>query len=248
MRRKSVRAVYVSDTHCPDQDAKAVSWAAGKIAEFKPNYLIFGGDLFEADAASRFYNEQKYDILAEYEAGAKVMNLLAGAAPDAKLVWTLGNHDHNLTAAGRIDKRVRDAVHWNRSEWGESFRRWQQVPYDFSAKGVLQLGQVILWHGHDGSEDLNAIRISNACGGFGHRLVVGGHTHTPAGPRAAERTRRIPLPLWYANAGTLGPLRPDWTTRQDTSRWGAAIVRIELTMGRACQPAKNWACEVEVMQ
>lgn len=246
MRRKTVRAAVVSDSHCPDQDEKAVGWAVRQIADFKPDYLIFGGDLFEADAASRFHNEKKYDLLAEYKAGSKLMDRLASLGVE-NLVWCLGNHDANLAAVGRIDKRIRDVVHWNRSEWRQSFLKWRQIPYDFSARGCLQLGQVIFWHGHDGAEDLNAIRINNATGGHGNRLVVGGHTHKPHGSTQVMKSKSVPLPLWCANSGTIGPRRPDWTTRQDTSLWRPAVVKVELQMWRACQPGRNWDCEVEVM-
>lgn len=244
---KTARIAYVTDTHCPDHEPAALRWACGKIEQFKPSHLIFGGDLFEADAASRFYNEKKYDLLAEYEAGSFVLSALAEVAPGAEKVWCLGNHDFNITAPGRIDKRVRSAVHWNQSQWSDHFLRWRQIPYDFSAGGVYQLGQVMAWHGHDGAEDTNAIRINNACGGYSHRLLLGGHTHTPHGPTQVMRTKKIPLPLHYANGGTLGPLRPDWTVRQDTSMWKHAIVFVECTIGRACQPGQNWDCQVEVM-
>lgn len=246
-RRKTVKALYLTDPHCPGHCPKALKWACSRIADFKPDYVIVGGDVFEADAASRFYNEQPYDLLTEYETAARWLDTVAEAGAGADLVWNLGNHDHNIQAKGRIDRRVRRAVDWNESKYGESFRKWRQIPFDFSARGVFQLGQVMFWHGHDGAEDLNAVRINNACGGYGHRLLVGGHVHVPRPPTQAERTKRIPLPLWYANGGTLGPIRPEWTVRQDTSLWAPAVVKVELQMGRACQPGKNWDCEVEVM-
>lgn len=247
-RRKTVRAAYITDPHCPGASAKALTWALGKVSEFKPDYMIVGGDVFEADAASRFQNEQKYDLLAEYEAGAKWLNLVHGATPDAEHVWLHGNHERNLMAPGRLDSRVRRVAHWNVSEWRESFLRWRQYEYDFSPRGCLQLGQVIFYHGFDGSEEYNALRMINATGGHAHRLVVGGHTHRPKPPTQLMRTRTIPMQAWYANGGTLGPTRPEWTTRQCTHEWAPGVVLLELQMGRSCQPERNWDCEVELMR
>jgi hypothetical protein len=248
VRRKTVRVAYITDPHCPLQNEKATAWAISRIADYRPDYVVVGGDVFEADSASRFYNEQPFDLVDEYKAASRWLDLVHDSAPNARHHWLLGNHCSNLQAIGRIDKRLRRAVNWNTSEWGESFRRWTQHEYDFSPGGCLQLGQVLFWHGFDGAEDHNAVRILNATGGHAHRLVVGGHTHKPHGPTQIMRTKSIGLPMWYANGGTLGPTRPGWTQRQDTSLWAAAIVRVELTMGRSCQPAKNWACDVEVMQ
>lgn len=244
----TIKALYLGDSHCPFQDKKSVEWACKQIAKFKPDYLIFGGDLFEADAASRFDNEYDHDFRDEQHAAAALLDQLAGAGGGAQLVWSLGNHDQNVRNPGRVGRRLRRSIDWNNCEWRDSFKAWRQIPYDFSPDGTFQLGQVIFWHGHGGLEDTNAIKLNNACGGFAHRLVVGGHTHTPHGPTQVMKTKTLPLPLWYANGGTLGPLRPGWTQRQDTSRWAAAVVKVELKMGRACQPGKNWDCVVEKMK
>lgn len=246
-RRKTVKALYLTDPHCPGHSPKALRWACQRICDYKPDYLIVGGDVFEADAASRFNNEKDYDLLHEYQIAAGWLDAVADAGPGCALVWCLGNHDHNIKSKGRIDRRVRRAVDWNESKYGSAFGRWRQIPYDFSARGTFQLGQVLFWHGFDGAEDSNAIRINNACGGYGNRLVIGGHTHKPHGPTQITKSKTIPLPLWFANGGTLGPTRPDWTTRQDTSLWAPAVVKVELQMGRACQPGLNWDCDVEVM-
>lgn len=245
---RTIKAAYFTDPHCPLQDDAAVEWAHKVVSEFKPDYLICGGDLFEASAASRFDNEDKHDLRDEYRAGALLLDSLAGAVPDANLVWIRGNHDRNLQNPGRIERPLRSQLHWNVSEWRDSFLRWKQIPYDFSAAGCFQLGQVMFWHGFDGPQDVNAIRINNITGGHAHRLVVGGHTHTPHGPQQVMRTKKVRLPLWYANGGTLGPRSPEWTHRQDTSEWKPAVVLVELASTRRCLATKNWECRTEVME
>ncbi|MDF1702397.1 MAG: metallophosphoesterase family protein [Planctomycetota bacterium] len=246
-RRKIIKAAYVTDPHCPFQNSTSVYWALGQIREYKPDYLIMGGDLFEASAASRFENEDKHDLRDDYRAGARLLDALADAGAGADLVWCRGNHDDNIACVGRIQRGLRSQVHWSASEWADSFRRWKQIPYDYSADGCFQLGQVMFWHGFH-NEEMDAIKLNNMTGGHAHRLVVGGHTHRPHGPTQVMRTKKVPLPLWYANGGTLGPTRPAWTQRQDTSGWKAGFVMVELTAGRACQPGRNWDCVVEVMK
>lgn len=245
---KTTKAAYFTDPHCPHHNQQAVEWACKVIREFKPDHLICGGDLFEASAASRFDNEDKHDLRDEYRAGASLLDTVADAGSGANLVWVSGNHDRNLQNPGRIERPLRSQLHWNVSEWRDSFLRWKQIPYEFSAAGCYQLGQVMFWHGFGSNEDIDAIKLNNMTGGHAHRLVVSGHTHVPHGPTQVTRTKRVRLPLWYANGGTLGPSNPAWTHRQDTSGWKPAVVLVELTSERRCLAKKNWECYVEVME
>lgn len=245
MRRKTVKVACVSDTHCPFEDKKAVDWALGVVREFGPDYFVFLGDLIEAGAASRFDNEYSHDFRDEQRSGARILDRMRDAGGDAERIWCWGNHDGHSSDPGRIDKALRSAVHFNNCEWRASYLAWKQIPFDFGPNGVFQLGQVGFWHCHDGAEDTNTIKINNACGGHAHRLWIGGHTHRPHGPTQVMKSKAVPLPLWYANTGTLGPRRPRWAHRQDTSMWGPAVALVELSMGRACQPSANWSCHVE---
>jgi predicted phosphodiesterase len=247
MSRGTARIAVVGDTHVPFMVPKAFDWACNQIKAFKPTHIIHLGDLFEADAASIHGNEYSHDLHDEYAAAAEALQRLEASAPEAQLYWLLGNHDDNIQAADsrRVAKSIRRAAHWSRSrEFGPTFDRWRQVPYEFSPKGALQIGQTFFYHDFNGNWDMNLIRVNNLLGGHAHRLGVFGHHHKVIPPTQAMRTKSIPLPLWGASPGTLGPLKPDWTRRQDTSHWGHGIAFVEALKGRACQPAKNWSCEV----
>lgn len=227
--------------------SKPFAWACREIRAFKPTHLVHLGDLFEADAASVHGNEYSHDLHDEYKAGAALLNELEAAAPDAQRVWLLGNHDDNIAAADprRVPKSLRRAAHWSKSrEFGDTFDRWRQIPYEFSVRGVYQVGQVALYHDFNGNWDTNAIRVNNQIGGYSHRLMIHGHYHRVMPPTQVMRTKAIGLPLHGASPGTLGPLSPDWTARQDTGHWGHGVALVEAVKGRACQPAPNWWCEV----
>jgi len=84
-------------------------------------------------------------------------------------------------------------------------------------------------------------------GGHAHRLFVRGHTHRPVGVEQCTRTSKIKLPWYYANAGTMGPLNPDYMNRKDSSGWGAAIVRGEASLSEPRRPStSDWDAHVEL--
>ena len=167
-----------------------------------------------------------------------------------RLIWMNGNHDDNIFKRDprRIPKALRDMIEIGRdSRWPE-FSKWAQYPYAKNQRGQVQIGQVVFFHGFDAgqtSDELEALQFNNITGGHSHRLFVRGHTHRPVPPTQCYRTRKVPLPYWYANVGTLGPLTPDWASRMDTSAWGAACLIAETKTdrpNRLC--AKNWEAEL----
>jgi hypothetical protein len=192
-----------------------------------------GGDLFDANAASRHPNAHDVPLEDEYASGAGLLRSLREAVPyRCSYRWLLGNHEDNILVLDerRIDKRLTSLVHWNKSPFKDEFRRWDQIPYVKAPEGCDQLGQVIFTHGFDcgvTSDDLEALQFSYFLGGRAHRLCIRGHTHHPVAVTRCDRTRTVPLPYWYANAGTLGPLQPLYMTRKSAFRWGPAIVHGE---------------------
>jgi len=226
------RFAMVSCSHCPFQRPESVDWVLQTLATIKPRItnFIFGGDLFESDAASVWPNETDHTLHDEYEEGAHLLTSLRKVLPrTCKRVWLLGNHDDNIqtTDARRIPKKLRGLVHWNASSFREEFLRWPQVPYIKSEKGLYSLGQAIFAHGWDygqTSDEIEAVQISYLAGGHAHRLVSRGHTHRPVSVTQALRTRTAPLALHYANVGTIGTLKPRYMARASTILWGPAIL------------------------
>lgn len=239
---KTARIIAWSDPHCPFQSPEAVGFLLSVIRRHRKRltHCVCLGDVFEGAAASKWNNEYTHDLVDEYEQGSALLREVAKAAGKAKCFWLLGNHDANLQAVARLDKGVRRVAHWSSSRWAGDFARWRQLPHIFSPAGALQVGQILFKHGYESNEEMEALKWVRMTGDHANRLVVGGHTHTPRKPSQLERTKKIHLPWWYCNTGTVGPLKPGWTERKDTHSWGPGVMWIEAKMGRACQPSRNW--------
>lgn len=254
---KDVTFVAFSCPHCPFQTQEVVDRMLGRIADIEPDVVVCLGDLFEADAASvhKHRMEERMDLFEEYKSGATFLSAIREAAPTAiKLVWLYGNHDDNLQTndARRIPKHLRNLIHWNKTEFGSEFRQWQQIPYEKSARGVFRLGQVLFYHGFDvrqGSDEAEALQINNYCGGHAHTLMIRGHTHAPIPVTQVEYTARIGLPFYYANPGTLGPLKPDYMKRKDSSKWGHAFIHGTVRLGRPSRlrQGPQWSAVLELL-
>jgi len=248
---KSSRFAYLSDIHCPFVNHAAWAAALGIVKSHRPDLVVIGGDLFESGFASVHPNEYDHDGLDEYESAATLLDTLRNACPKAKRVWLLGNHDDNIQKRDprRVPKSLRRLVHWDNSKYSDSFKAWHQVPYVKSERGCYQLGQVIFKHGFSLNDELEALQFSNYTGGFAHRLVIGGHTHAPTPPMPAMRTKKISLPLWYANAGTLCDIdKLEYMDRNDKWAWGAAVVLGDCDPSGPCLPGKCWEAETRVLR
>ena len=208
-------------------------------------HFILLGDLFDACAASVHPKDEiEHTLDYEFEQGSNYLKEIRSLLDDdCKTIWTLGNHDDNIRVADarRIPRELRTLCDWNRYyEFGEEFRRWQQIPYQKPSvhkrgKGCYELGQVILCHGFDcaqNSDELEGLQINYALGGHSWRLCVRGHTHRPMPVSQAKRTSKVLLPFYYANAGTMGDLMPTYMVRKDTSQWNAGVVVGDCQLGR----------------
>ena len=218
-------------------------------------HFVHCGDLLEAAAASVHPDEHQHTLADEFEHASNFLRSIREALPStSRCYWIWGNHDDNIFKRDprRIPKALRDMIEIGRdSRWPE-FSKWTQIPYAKSKRGCLQIGQCVFYHGFDAgatSDELESLQINNLTGGHAHRLFVRGHTHRPVPPTQCMRTRRIPLPYWYANVGTLGPLEPDWANRVDTSQWGANALIVDTKMdrpNRLC--AANWSAELRDLE
>lgn len=239
---KLVRFAFVSCIHL--NEGPAFTWALDLIRDFKPDYLVNGGDTLDSDAASRWNPESPMSLEDEYRIADRITIKLAEAAPNAKKVFLEGNHEHNILAQHRIPKPLRSLCDYRKHI--PSLKDWTRLPYIYDERGVFRLGQVSFFHGYAAgnlSDRTQAVVL-----GVPYGLTVCGHTHRPVPVTQVQLTQGLPLPYWYANAGTLGPLKPEYMTRQRTDQWGAAVVLGECLMGRAHRPSPEWEAEVRMYQ
>lgn len=236
-----------SCTHAPFTPRKHIEWLLGQLREYKPDVVVNLGDWFESAAASVHPNEHGHTLEKEYQFAANMSKEIRGIVPKARLVWTLGNHDDNIQTkdARRIPANLRSLVHWNASRFGEEFRLWEQYPHVQDERCLFRCGQVVFYHGFahgkksDGKEAKKAAEWS---GWHAKRLFIRGHTHQPKRVTQIGEECENEWPWYYANVGTIGPLKPDYMKRKDTTRWGVACAKVE------CDPkarmGKAWDCEI----
>lgn len=249
----TARVAVLSCTHSPHTPQRTHAWLLDVLSNLKGvTHLIHLGDIFEASAASVHPDEAAHSLLDEYRHGAKFMASLRSVLPRrTACLAIMGNHDDNLIAADprRIPKGLRAVTDFMHTEpFASEAKHWRWTPYRKDRTGCVEIGPVIFTHGFDAgrsSDETEAIQFSNFCGGHAHRLVVRGHTHRPVPPTQCRRTSSVPLPWWYMNVGTCGPLQPDWMRRKDTSQWGAAIGLVECKLNSfAPFKGKEWNAEL----
>jgi len=230
------RIAAISCTHAPFTPPNVHHWLLETLSALDGvSHFVHLGDIFEASAASVHPDEHDHTLLDEYRHAAAFLASIREVLPSKTHFHAImGNHDDNLRSQDprRIPKALRDVADFMRTEpFASEAKNWHWTPYRKDKRGCLEIGPVVLTHGFDvgqNSDELECLQFMNLTGGDAHRLFVRGHTHRPVPPTQCLRTRSIPLPYWYMNAGTCGPLNPGWMSRRDTSMWGASIAVIDL--------------------
>lgn len=86
-----------SDAHIwPGELSTAMRAFIHLAAEFKPQAVILNGDVFDGSTVSRHPSigwEHKPTLVEELGACQAALREIKAAAPDARHIWTLGNHD-----------------------------------------------------------------------------------------------------------------------------------------------------------
>lgn len=212
--------------HNPLHDKEALEWLYAQIEDFKPDWLISLGDDFEAQAASRFKKIYPWSLSDEFRNFDRIFGRLRTLArrvnADCQLVKLWGNHGDNIQRMDRLDPDIRGLC--NPYDHCSELKKWQTpVRYVADKKiGCFRLGQVTFTHGYEhgvSSDEMQSLKY-----GIPYGLFVSGHTHRPVPVRRATRTKRVPLPYWYANPGCLRTLCPEYARTFDHSQWGQGAV------------------------
>lgn len=244
------RFAAIGDLHCPHHDEEMVRRTIDELRHWQPDVAVIIGDVLEAQAASRWPTDSGHTLMDEYRAAADVIGRLREAAPKARWVLCEGNHDANIRARGRLAADLREAVDY-RLHLRKALASFTVVPYLNSRAGTYRLGPVAFAHGFDTTANggrNDAIRLGSPGG-----LLVVGHTHRPLPVTQARINEKVLLPYWYCNTGTLSSLKPDYTARLNTDRWGSGIVIGKAKMGRAVQTnsggrlGRRWTWEAETV-
>lgn len=236
-----LRFLSFSCPHLPCLDPNAFDFLLDTIKTHKPNIIVHVGDGHEASGASRHPNEDPFSLKQEYQAHNDFLKAIRQTAKrGAELYFLPGNHDDNILAKCRIEPKLRELCDYRLHE--PELERWNQpCIYEFSRRGVLQIGQVNWYHGYAcgvNSDEEQALLLTEP-----YTLSISGHTHRPVRVGQAFRNKRIPLPWWFANCGTLRDLKPDYVSRQNTVLWAHALVIGETGLDKTIRAERDWAAE-----
>lgn len=245
-KTKTARFVSLSDLHVPDLDPEAFEWAVDIIKGHKPNVVVLNGDLFEADAASRWPSERAHTLDDEYrEACATLASIRRAAPKGCRLVFVPGNHDANITAPHRISKKIRSLVDYRQHQALRSeLLHWEHNLQYVSVPKLccFRLGQVTFLHGFKAAR--NSDLQESLLYGEEWGLTVRGHTHHPVSVTQVNHGA-IRIPRWFANSGCLVSMDPppEYVRRTNTQAWGQAVVIGEAAVSAQNQKGRWWDAE-----
>lgn len=255
MPKRSVSWLAFGCVHVPLHDRNATARLCDRISTYRPAVVVCLGDLFEADAASRWPSERPWSLEDEYRAANALLRDIRRAAPNATRVFLPGNHDDNILAWARLPQKVRDLCDWRRRLHGadgawineELLTRWRRpARYLYCRRrGVWRIGQVTFAHGYE--TGINGDETHSILLGVPNGLYVGAHTHRPTPVTQAKRTGTVPLPYWYCNVGCLRDLKPPYVARRRTHAWGHGWVVGEAMPVRSWRASREWSASLEVV-
>lgn len=258
-KKNILKFATASCMHAPHTDKDAFDWYLGQLENFQPDVVVSLGDDLEADGASRWGSEDKHTLIDEYSADDENKRRIFEVTPNAKHVRLMGNHCFNILDKGRIDPKLRELCDWRIPQYShkgvqvnENALKWKVVSsYDFCRRrGVYRLGQVTFGHGW--LTNANCDAHHSVMLGTPHGLFIGGHTHSPTSVTQAKMTSKVPIPYWFANAGCLRNLDPEFMRRNNSFNWGHGAVFGEADV--RCGPSKSprmsrcWTAETRIKE
>jgi hypothetical protein len=244
---KSERAIIFGCTHFPLHDERAIDWLLETICREKPNHLFFIGDALEANAASKWDDAKELAIGLgdEFDALNTFLASVKRASPNSRKRFLAGNHEANISAAGRLDPRIRSLCDWRKID---GLREWEvKAEYGYKRDCSFRLGQVVVGHGVETSEggvETEAM-YHTLHRPFG--LFVAAHTHRPQQVREI-RWKGLPMKRWVANVGCLRGLEPGFMERKRKWEWGHACGIVDALPINGVRLAKEWEARVEILR
>lgn len=248
-----LRWIAFGCTHQPIAHKGFQEWKLKQIEEFKPDFVIELGDMFEGLAASRWgkHPDHKWMVTDEFDAVESYIEAINQVAPDAKKIFLFGNHDSNLLhEPHRVtdDTRALINLRWFQLLDG-ALSSWKIPTKAYAHDAKFRLGQITFQHGGNTgkAQTLSHLHKQGIEYGVPYGLHVSAHTHAPVAVTQMQWLDQ-PLPYWVANVGT----GADWEqmhymNRASRGLWGRAIVRGEVsprsTNSNSAYTAPQWSAE-----
>lgn len=250
---KSEKFVAFGCPHFPLQDDEAIGWLIDTIRREKPSVVAHLGDGIEANAASQWDDakELAIELGDEYEAHNAFLAEVRKAAPNARRIFRAGNHSSNITAAGRLDKRIRKICDWRSPKNQPELAHWSVgAEYVYCrARGCSWLTpQVCLGHGHETTEGGVEVEAMYFTKNAPFSLYLTAHTHRPK-PVSEIVWKKLPMDRWMGNVGTLRDMASaNYMDRKRRWEWGQACVVGEAMPLKSPRMSKEWSAETRVFR
>jgi hypothetical protein len=188
------------------------------------------GDWGDYSWASEHPRSEAADAYSEYRCMARqsdqLWKALGKRAGRVRWHWMDGNHEYRIDPTNPKSIARDLIIRPENTEWKASFARWRRRPYVFDRRGILRIGNTAFFHGAGcgrGSDRLEGLRMWSLLGGPRNLLTVRGHTHTVVVPQPVEITAATRGTQWMFNPGHLGPAKPRYATKENTTTWGTAL-------------------------
>lgn len=200
----SMRVIVLGDIHFPYHHRKALAIAISMIKKTQPSHVIQMGDLFEQKNFSRFPGRNGMQAEVELDSARyfakKMWADIQTAAPNAKLIQILGNHDK--MAFKRCQEKLPAAQTLVERSMLE-FYVFEGVTLHSDERAAYWIDDVRFLHGYK--------KFGDHSKHSGHKTVCG-HSHKGAVAffqfELPDSSKRM---IWECNAGWLG----DEETYQD---------------------------------
>ena len=223
---KNGSVIIGSDAHYWPNDISTAHLAFCKLSdELKPKAVIANGDVVDAASLSRFDPigwETQPEFADELEAAQARLMEIEEAAPKAKKIWNLGNHDSRFE--GAIAKRLPELKRVKGVHLKDHFPKW------ITAWACFINNDVVVKHRFKGG--IHATHNNTMWAG---RTMVTGHLHSQkVAPFTDYNGTR-----WGVDSGTMAePRGPQFTnyTELNPLNWRSGFCILTFKDGRLLTP------------
>ena len=226
-----------SCVHLPFEDKAGVDWLIDQIATRQPQVIVNLGDTMDTQSLSKFSESKLIELAQEFDAANVFCQRINEAAPKAKKVWMMGNHEERMfrESVAHLSRLLDYRLHI------KAARKWTHVPYCYRPDHTFTIGQVTFAHGFGASQ--TACKREAHDLGVENGLYVFGHLHQPWAPHRIAmgqlRTR-----FWSANTGCFIKAGVGYMKTKNDSLWGQGIIVGEALTKRRADTKRNWEAEL----
>lgn len=205
----AVRCLVLSDIHIPYHDQAALALALAYARDYRPTHIVLNGDILDAQEISSHPKDKHNPITFQDEINEarQFLRVLRHDHRHAKIVYTMGNHEHRLERY--LTARAPELASVDALALDELLELQAHGIEFVDQRCKVQIGPFEIFHGSIIRKDAgNSVR--------GHMTrrggsVVMGHTHRMGIVARADRNGVH----WGIENGHLSDPDPDWTHDPD---------------------------------